>query len=80
MTVREAFEAIYGPRNGSSMSVAQWDVRSQVWDKAHKAGRESMREEAAAEVIRTKMYPGGRQESWAHDGLNAASRAIKELP
>ena len=46
MSNRDRFVAIYGPRNGSSMSVAQWDVRSQVWDKAFQAGRESMRAEA----------------------------------
>ena len=71
-TVREKFEAIYGPRNGSSMSVAQWDVRSQVWDKAFEAGRESMREDAikACEKV-----------SWNDEtSVETCIERIKEIP
>lgn len=41
-------------------------------------------EQAAQECERTKMYPGGRQESWVHNSVWEAARAIramiKEIP
>ena len=39
--------------------------------------RAEEREACAAECEREMMYPGGRQASWAHHGVQAAARAIR---
>lgn len=36
------------------------------------------REECAEECERMMMFPGGRQESFAHHGVQAAAKAIRE--
>ena len=36
------------------------------------------REACAAECERMMMFPGGRQESFAHHGVEAAAKAIRE--
>lgn len=46
---------------------------------AWQAGRASMRDEAAKECCRMKMYPGARQESAAHGNVWDAAKAIKEI-
>jgi hypothetical protein len=43
----------------------------QVWNEAIEA--------AATECNRTMMFPGGRQESYAHHGVDAAATAIRSL-
>ena len=48
---------------------------------ANEAGQEAMRNEreaCAKECERMMMYPGGRCESFAHDGVEAAAKAIRE--
>jgi hypothetical protein len=40
---------------------------------------EAVREAAATECNRTMMFPGGRQESYAHHGVDAAAEAIRSL-
>lgn len=43
------------------------------------AARNAALEEAATECEREMMFPGGRQESFAHHGVNAAAAAIRAL-
>ena len=78
MDSRKQFEEEYGQR-GERMPVAQWDSRLQVWQRAWKAGRASMRDEAAKECERMMMYPYARQESAAHANVWDAAKSIRYI-
>ncbi len=45
--------------------------------KAYQAGAEAEREACATECEREMMFPGGRQESFAHHGVVEAAKAIR---
>lgn len=47
--------------------------------KRDKAIAQAVIEAAAAECNRTMMFPSGRQESYAHHGVDAAADAIRSL-
>lgn len=58
-------------------------AKTQGWTigmrRSFTAGYKAGIADAAAECNRMMMYPGGRQESFAHDGVDAAAAAIRTL-
>ncbi len=67
------------PVDGDSYLIATPDELHAFFSRAYELGRESGIMEAADECERMVMYPGGRQESAAHDGVWNAAKAIRAL-
>jgi len=60
--------------NSRSLLVALQQVANEAGQECAAAEREA----CAAECERMMMFPGGRQESFAHHGVQEAAKAIRE--